>query len=959
MSYRKVFVFLVLWISLCLYFFYMIYGNAKSNAIEELNHRQLIHGKQAARSIEAYFEHWVSFLKTTAEKDTIVMMNDDGKAFMEFALKVHQGEIRGITRVNADGRIVYTLPYVSKAIGADISGQKHVRNILKTRMTMVSDVFRTVQGDDAVAIHVPVFKGKDFVGTIAVLLDFQVISKRFLEDIRLGETGYAWMISADGIELYCPVPGHTGNSVFENCKDFPTIISMAKEMIQGRQGVCTYSFDRIRDQQVETIQKHAVYMPIKVGSSFWSIVVASSEAEVLASLESFKNRLILLFGVLLFGAVFFSYFGMKAWGVVKEERNRLTAEKALSKSKEKYQTLFMNAPVGIFQFTPEGLYKMVNPAFASMLGFDSPEDMIIEVKNIADLYIEPDQREAFKSLLSQHGELSGYEMHLRRKDGAMVWMSVFAKCVVDESTDAVYYDGFALDITKRKKAEQAYAKSEERYREIIENAVTGIYQVTEEGRFIMANQKMAEIFAYDSPQYILESINISDLYAYPEERPNLLKEIKEKGVINGKVVEFKRKDGQRFWGKFNTRITTGKDGANILEGLLEDITNLKMMEAQLRQSRKMESIGTLAGGIAHEFNNILGIILGNTELALTDVPDWNPARGFLKEVIQASLRAKDIVKQLLSFSRKSEEKQTPIDIIPIIKESLGLLRSSLPAFIEFRQNVYDDRCVIFGDATQIHQVMINLCANAAAAMRENGGILEVNVENIDPGSDEALSDTDLPADNYAKITVRDTGCGIAPEHIESIFDPYFTTKAVGQGTGMGLSVVHGIVTGHDGLIRVKSEPGKGTVVSIFFPVTDAETENDRPTVSEVPGGDEKILFVDDESSLAVMGRHLLERLGYHVDTCLNPIEALETFRADPNRFDIIITDMTMPHMTGDKLIQEILALRPDMPTIICTGFSERIDEETALKMGVSGFIMKPVDIRELAAKVREVLDKQK
>lgn len=280
----------------------------------------------------------------------------------------------------------------------------------------------------------------------------------------------------------------------------------------------------------------------------------------------------------------------------------------------------------------------------------------------------------------------------------------------------------------------------------------------------------------------------------------------------------------------------------------------------------------------------------------------------------------------------------------------------MPAAIELRQHITNDRCVILGDATQIHQAIINLCANAADAMAENGGILEISVENIAPESDERLQEADLTADRYVKIMVRDTGCGIAPEHIESVFDPYFTTKPVGQGTGMGLSVVHGIVKGLDGAIRVKSEPGRGTTIQVYLPVAAAAAEEHRPAATDLPGGNEKVLFVDDEPSLATMGRHQLERLGYQVDACLNSTEALEIFTADPNRFDLVITDMTMPHMSGDKLAKEMLSIRSDMPIILCTGFSERIDEEIAIEIGITAFIMKPIDIRNLAKKVREVLD---
>ena len=384
----------------------------------------------------------------------------------------------------------------------------------------------------------------------------------------------------------------------------------------------------------------------------------------------------------------------------------------------------------------------------------------------------------------------------------------------------------------------------------------------------------------------------------------------------------------------------------------------KRLEEQLYQSRKMEAIGTLAGGIAHDFNNILGIILGNAELAIDDVPEWNPARLNLEEIRTASSRAKEVVRQLLSFARKTRLEKKPTNIIPIVKESIQLLRSSIPTSIEFRQNITKDVDTILSDPTQINQVLINLCTNAGHAMPD-GGILEVSLKNRELDEDAVAQYPELNPGRYVNLIVSDTGNGIPKDKIDRIFDPYFTTKKVGKGTGMGLAVVHGIVKGHNGIITVESELGKGTTFNIFFPVIGEEAVEQIETIEELPTGDETILYIDDEASIVELGHQRLERLGYKVESKTSPIEALNLFRSQPEKFDLVITDLTMPKMTGDQLVKEILNIRPDLPIILCTGFSEKTDEKEARAIGVVDYIEKPLDKRDFAFRVRKVLDGKK
>lgn len=384
-----------------------------------------------------------------------------------------------------------------------------------------------------------------------------------------------------------------------------------------------------------------------------------------------------------------------------------------------------------------------------------------------------------------------------------------------------------------------------------------------------------------------------------------------------------------------------------------------LLEEHLRYTKKMEAIGTLAGGIAHDFNNILAAIIGYTELASLNASNSDSLKSDLDEILKASNRAKDLTKQILLFSRQTEQEQKPIKIEFIVKEVLKMMRASLPTTIEIRQNIKTGLAPILSDSTEIHRVLMNLCTNAAHAMQKKGGVLEVTLTDMEIDKKTAAQNLDLNPGQYQILTISDTGHGMDSSVIERIFDPFFTTKKHGEGTGMGLAVTHGIVKSCGGAITVSSEVGKGTTFKVFFPAIESEITVESEHYKPVSHGKERILFVDDEAALVGAGRQLLESLGYKVIAKTNGIEALETFKEQPSNFDVVITDMIMPKMTGKDLSKEILAIRPDIPIIICTGFSEVISEKKAKAIGIREFIMKPILRRDMAKIIRVVLDNEK
>ncbi len=389
-----------------------------------------------------------------------------------------------------------------------------------------------------------------------------------------------------------------------------------------------------------------------------------------------------------------------------------------------------------------------------------------------------------------------------------------------------------------------------------------------------------------------------------------------------------------------------------------DVTEQLNMQTRLRQAEKMEAIGTLAGGIAHDFNNIIAAIIGYAELSIDDAESDRLKRN-LEQILKASRRAKDLVQQILAFSRRSDEKRRPLQINPIIKEAMKLMRATIPATIEIRTNISSKDSYILGDPTQIHQLMMNLCTNAAHAMREKGGLLEVNVRDVEMDKDSVQQYQELKPGPYVKIMVRDTGTGIDPQIIDRIFEPYFTTKGVGDGAGMGLALVHSIVKSYRGEIVVYSEKGKGTTFNIFLPRIQAPVKQEREKKKDLPRGTEKILFVDDEKNIVNVGSQILRRLGYQVAVATSAQSALEIFEKNPDEFDLIITDQTMPRMNGDELARKILAIKPEIPIILCTGYSEVVSKEKAKQMGIAEFLMKPLFSGDLAGVVRRVLDGSK
>ncbi len=622
------------------------------------------------------------------------------------------------------------------------------------------------------------------------------------------------------------------------------------------------------------------------------------------------------------------------------------------KEEERHKTTIDSSIDGFVIVDTKGKFLNVNESYCKTSGYSRDEILNMSIMDIDVLFSQTAIEQRLKKFIRIGKDR--FESKHRHKNGTIIDVEV---SITYSQEDGGIFFAFLRDITARKLAEKALRESEEQYRAVADNIGDYIMRYNREYRHIYANRKAIDVTGLPVDKYIGKthremgfSEHLCELWEKNIQR------VFDTGEQQNIAFDVELADGTMSLElQLNPEFSVDGQVQGVI-GISRDVTLRKKMEAQLQQAQKMESIGTLAGGIAHDFNNILFPIVGNTELLLEDIPNDSPLRGNLNEVFKGAMRAKDLVKQILEFSRQDSHEVKLMRMQPIINEALALIRSTIPTSIEVVQSVSTDCGAIKADPTQIHQVVMNLATNAYHAMEDTGGELRVNLKEIELGQQD-LPTADMEPGSYACLIVTDTGIGIDKHVRASIFDPYFTTKEQGKGTGMGLSVVHGIILNAGGNIQVYSELGKGTEFHVYLPVVQsAFRQKGTLTKEPIQGGTEQILIVDDEEAIVFMEKQMLERLGYSVISRTSSVEALDAFRQNPDKFDLVISDMTMPNMNGDKLAYEMIRIRPDIPVLLCTGFSEKIPKEKAASMGIKGLLMKPIVKKELSEKIREVLD---
>jgi PAS domain S-box-containing protein len=648
------------------------------------------------------------------------------------------------------------------------------------------------------------------------------------------------------------------------------------------------------------------------------------------------------------------------------ELERQTAEDALKTTLKRFQIMLSSLYPGVLLVSDVGRVEFVNPSFLEMFALKESAEQLIGglpaglLQRMVKVVVDP------LEFLDRTREILEKRQPIREEEIAITGGRTYLRDYVPIFIDGKHYGRLWLyyDVTERKRAAAALSESEQRFRNYFDLGLIGMATTAPDKRYLHCNDRLCEILGYSREE--LTQKTWAEL-THPDDLAKDLARIVQiqRGETDTFLSEkrYIRKDGSIVFAEVSSRCVRNRDNSiNHFVAMVQDVsvrkaaeTRAKKLQSQLLQSQKLEAIGTLAGGIAHDFNNILAAVIGYTDMAKEMTPDGTPLAKDLDQVLKAGHRAKDLVKQILVFSRQNETE--PMVLLPstIVKEVIKLLRPSLPSTIAIEHQINPQAGPVRIDPTQLHQILMNLCTNAFHAMEETGGVLTVNLNAV------RLEAGDLPAasakpGDYAEITVADTGAGIAEDIRTRIFDPFFTTKELGKGTGMGLSIVHGIVAEYNGFVALDSEPGKGTTFRVYLPKAARDAADDALDFEPVPCGSEHILFVDDEEVLAEMVQSMLERLGYRVTIRTSALEALTTFQNHPDLFDLIITDQTMPGMTGLDLARRVLALRPQLPIILCTGYSTLISEEKAKAHGIREFALKPVTKKDLAVLIRKVLN---
>jgi len=652
-----------------------------------------------------------------------------------------------------------------------------------------------------------------------------------------------------------------------------------------------------------------------------------------------------------------------------EIRERNLAEEALRKSEERFRLATLGTNDGIWDWDLSTDHVYYSPRWKMMLGYG--EEELEEHLDTWKQLVHPDDKEPtlekVRDLVEGRAEKFEVELRMRHRDGHFLDILTRAFMVRSSEGVGIRLVGTHLDITDRNRAVAVLFESEQRFRQFAENVDSGIWIADRStGSYVFSNPAYETIWGQPCQSgkrgvaSFLESV-------VPEDRKRVLDRFfrQGKGIFEVDEYAIRRPDGSVRYIRdraFPLRDENGK--IRYVAGIAKDITERKVaeserarLEAQMQQAQKMEALGTLAGGIAHDFNNILGIISGFTEMIDSEAGKDAAIREYTEEVMKAVRRARDLVKQILTFSRHNEQERFPVQINIIVKEALKMLRASIPATVEIQVDVNSDALVL-ADPTQIHQVLLNLCTNAAHAMQKQGGVLRVSLIDVCMTSQASRQQCVLSPGLYVVLVVKDSGHGIDPSILHRIFDPFFTTKGPSSGTGLGLSVVDGIAKSHGGMVEVESHPGDGATFRVFFPVTEESSEPPAIRVDPLAVGHERILVVDDEPALGAAMQLMLTGLGYEVECGNACTDALATFHhsLDDKPFDLVITDMTMPCMTGEELALELREIQPCLPVIVCTGYSEKLNAEKAKSLGFQGFLMKPVVVSDLAELVRGVLD---
>ncbi|MFH1726601.1 MAG: PAS domain S-box protein [Elusimicrobiota bacterium] len=962
---------------------WLLHAEFKDVTITQAQHQMLTTAQSVSRGLENFLEEHHKILEHLSRHPSVRGRARLGRAWradpsefypIPYTFELHRDVAEVLFLLDAEGVVLDRMPALRLKAGADLSKRADVALALKKREGQISGVVRTDSGAPEASILTPVFSDGKFAGVLGWEFDLNNIQERFLGHIAVGRKGYAWMVDRDGIILAHPEREQTGQDVIALRKarhpeyDWSELETIAARMRAGEEGIGAYHSLWWTEGSPERVKKLAAYVPVRFrGKPVWSVGVTMGYSEIAGPVAKHARS---VFGL---ATLAIALLGAAGIAILRARKRRISFEgkirylaaiskksSALLESEERFRSLSETTSDWIWEVDDNGVYTYVNPKVKDLLGY-TPKEAI--GKTPFD-FMPPEEAERvaaeFAAIVHARRPFDGLENVNIHKDGRLITLETSGIPVFDPAGDFQGYRGIDRDITARKNAEEAARLTQLSIDAVDDN----IFWLGPDARIFYVNEAACRRLGYTRKELYSMKVFDFDPAFPPEEWHNHWEEIRRRGSFTIESVH-RSKDGRVF----PVEITVNHvkfAGKEYNCAFARDITERKqaetarqILESQLQQAQKVESLGVLAGGIAHDFNNLLVGILGNADLALTDLPDDSAAREDIEEIKKAAIRASELSNQMLAYSGKGRFVVRPISLNEMLQEMFHLLETCVPVGTALRRELADDVPAVDADSGQLRQVVTNLVTNAADAMGDAGGEIVLRT-GVDEVSRAHLQDPhnrqDLPEGPYAYVEVSDTGCGMDEQTMSRMFDPFFTTKFTGRG--LGLSTVLGIVRGHKGAVKVRSEPGKGTTFKVLLP---SASQPAAPLAE--PGFKPKdarplagtVLVADDERVVRNVTKRILEQAGLTVLLADNGRKAVDMFREDAGKIVLVLLDLTMPVMDGAAAFREIRRIRPDAKVILCSGYDEKDAVGRFAGQGLAGFLHKPFRLESLMEAVRAVL----
>ncbi|MGI6657032.1 MAG: ATP-binding protein [Desulfobulbus sp.] len=924
--------------------FYLPWRAVRTTTIDSFIDRQTLVAQQAGAELDAYFTTYGKALRHLGEQESIQAMTEAGSLFLRDFFSMHPGNITGIHRYSAAGEPLFTFPCLSGKKNTSADWCAHVQD---RKTPTLGALVGEPGGDLLLPFATAVFKNGVWDGCLAFAVPYAGLLERVARAMPLPRNSSVMVFDGAGRLLYGPDAALAG-SFPDALPGVPEDLALLWEQISRNESAFfALSRDPWSTAEDRGGRVAVVVYPVAVpGGASWPLVLVTPMDEVLAPMATFQTWWGVFAGCTV-AALFLA--GLAALRGVSPVRPvwRRPASGVVIQGPDQLADLLDLAPMAVFLLDEDYRVIHANPEAGLLVPALSGTDDSVFGRYFTELLTEESGSVFMERMAARDPGQAVRIAGLRLAAEA----DSIRELVLTATPCCQLFEGPAREIVVVRDVSEKRRAEDWRRRLItaIEQVQEGVLMIDALGRIEYINTSMAEMTGYGREECVGRFLRT--LWAPEQEtgfEESLRRVFEENELWRGRIVN-QRKDGEVFVAAATITPVRAAMGSVVYFVLVQhDITAEVEVEGRLQQAQKMEAIGTLAGGIAHDFNNILGAIIGFTDMALLQCPEDSPLYDSLRHIRQGGRRAADLVQQILTFSRQSVQEKTPVIVAPLIKESLKLMRATLPSTIAIERQLLTADATVMAAPVQLQQIVMNLCSNAFYAMKEKGGRLTVRLS----------LDRDEADREWVVLLVADTGEGMESETLQRVFTPFFTTKKPGEGTGMGLSVVHGIVRDLGGSISVQSEPDRGTTFVVRLPSVREERKGGAPTPAEqpLPTGREHVLVVDDEVDILEICRLMLDHLGYTVSTVQEPDAVLQLLaEADPP-VDLVVTDQTMPKITGLELTKAIKELYPNLPVILCTGYSDRLNHEIALDAGASDLMMKPVDLHSLSVAVRSVLD---